>query len=226
VKRSKRYREAVSRIDRTRTYTIEEAVGALKESPAAKFDETVEVCVKLGIDTTQSDQLVRGAFSLPKGIGKQLRVVVFAEGEPAEEAKKAGAMEVGGQELVKKVEEGFMDFDVAIAAPEMMRLVGRLGRVLGPKGLMPSPKSGTVTKDIAAAVREFAAGKIEYRTDKTGNVHAPVGKKSFSKEDLVQNINSFVEHIKASKPAAVRGRFIEKVALSTSMGPGLRLQVN
>jgi len=213
-------------VDKAQALSINEAVDRLKDSPSTKFDETVEVCVKLGVDPAQSDQLVRGSYSLPKGIGKQLRVIVFAEGDVAEQAKEAGAMEAGGQELVKKIEDGFMDFDVAIAVPEMMRVVGRLGRVLGPKGLMPSPKSGTVTKDVAAAVQEFAAGKIEYRTDKTGNVHAPVGKKSFAREDLVENISAFVDHIKASKPAAVKGRFMEKVAVSTTMGPGIKLQIN
>lgn len=226
MKRSKRYREAASKVDSSQMLGIGEAIDKLKDSPSAKFDETVEVCVKLGIDTTQSDQLVRGSYSLPKGIGKQLRVIVFAEGDAAEQARQAGAMEVGGADLVKKIEDGFTDFDVAIAVPEMMRVVGRLGRVLGPKGLMPSPKSGTVTKDVTAAVQEFAAGKIEYRTDKTGNVHVPVGKKSFAKEDLVENISAFVDHIRASKPAAVKGRFLEKVAVSTTMGPGIKLQIN
>ena len=180
--------------------------------------------MKLGIDVRQSDQQLRGSYSLPKGIGKSLRVIVFAQGDKADEAREAGAIEVGDEDLVKKIEDGWMDFDVAIASPDMMRFVGKLGRTLGPKGLMPSPKSGTVTNDVAQAVSEFAAGKIEYRTDNTGNVHVPVGKKSFEAGDLVQNISAFIDHIKASKPTGTKGRFIEKAVVSTTMSPGLRLE--
>lgn len=226
MKHGKRFRQAFAAVDRTKEYSVEEAVGKLKELPSAKFDETVEISLKLGIDPKQSDQLLRGSYSLPKGIGKSMRVIVFAQGEKAEQAKASGAMEVGGQELVKKIEDGWLDFDVAIAAPDMMRFVGRLGRVLGPKGLMPSPKSGTVTDDITTAVREFAAGKVEYRTDSTGNVHAPVGKRSFEAKDLISNISSFLDHITASKPTTAKGRFIEKVVVSTTMGPGLKLQLS
>ena len=168
---------------------------------------------------------MRGTFSLPKGIGKENRVVVFAEGAAAEAARKAGADEVGDDELVKKVEEGWSDFDVAIAHPAMMRKVGKLGRILGPRGLMPSPKSGTVTDDIETAVREFKAGKLEYRTDPTGNVHVGVGKRSFSDEDLTANIEAFIEHIRRTKPAAAKGRFIQKVCLSATMSPGIKLAV-
>ena len=226
MNRSTRYRKSAEGLDRNETYDLPDAIERIKGMPSPKFDETIEVSVKLGIDPRQSDQLVRGSYSLPKGIGKSMRVIVFAEGDKADAAREAGAIEVGGQDLVKKIEDGFLDFDVAIAAPEMMRLVGRLGRTLGPKGLMPSPKSGTVTPDVASAVQEFAAGKIEYRTDNTGNLHIPVGKKSFSPEDLVENITSFLGHIKATRPSAVKGRFIEKIVVSTTMGPGLKLAAN
>jgi len=224
MKRGKRYREALGKIDRQAGLQIEEAVTKLKELPSTNFDETVEVSMKLGVDVRQSDQQLRGAYSLPKGIGKSLRVIVFAQGEKADEAREAGAIEVGDEDLVKKIEDGWMDFDVAIASPDMMRFVGKLGRTLGPKGLMPSPKSGTVTNDVAQAVSEFAAGKVEYRTDNTGNVHVPVGKKSFEAGDLVQNISAFIDHIKASKPTGAKGRFIEKAVVSTTMSPGLRLE--
>ncbi|MBI2193220.1 MAG: 50S ribosomal protein L1 [Planctomycetes bacterium] len=226
MKRSKRYQKAMTQVERTRTYPVPEAVERLKSMPPAKFDETVGLSLKLGVDPKQSDQLLRGSFSLPKGIGKKLRVVVFAQGEKAEKAKAAGAIEVGGQDLVQKIEGGFLDFDVAIAAPDMMRFVGRLGRVLGPKGLMPSPKSGTVTDDVERAVREFSAGKIEYRTDNTGNVHVPVGKRSFPVPDLVENITAFLDFIKASRPSAAKGKFIENVVLSSTMSPGLKLEVS
>ncbi|MDP6118706.1 MAG: 50S ribosomal protein L1 [Planctomycetota bacterium] len=226
MKRSKRYRALAEKIDRNKYYAVTEAIGLIKEFAGAKFDETVEVVFKLGIDPRQSDQQLRGSYSLPKGIGKSMRVLVFAEGEKAEAAKAAGAIETGGQDLVKKVEDGFLDFDVAIAVPEMMRFVGRLGRTLGPKGLMPSPKSGTVTNDVTEAVSEFAAGKIEYRNDSSGNLHIPVGKGSFSAEDLEANVNAFYDHVRSLRPAAVKGRYIEKVVLSCTMGPGLKLDLN
>jgi len=196
-KRSKRYLESINLIDTKKKYELEEAIKLLKSLRLAKFDESVEIVMKLGIDSRQSDQLVRGAISLPKGIGKSLKVVVFASGEKVEIAKKAGAEEVGAEELVKKVEGGWTDFDVAISAPDMMRIVGKLGKVLGPQGKMPSPKSGTVTDDIENAVKEFKAGKIEYRNDAGGNVHALVGKLSFSISDLIENVNTFVKHIHA-----------------------------
>jgi large subunit ribosomal protein L1 len=226
MKRSKRYRALAEKIDRNKYYAVKEAISLLKEFEGTKFDETVEIVFKLGIDPRQSDQQLRGSYSLPKGIGKSMRVLVFAEGEKAEAAKAAGAIEVGGQDLVKKVEDGFLDFDVAIAVPEMMRFVGRLGRTLGPKGMMPSPKSGTVTNDVAQAVAEFAAGKIEYRNDSSGNLHLPVGKCSFSAEDLEANVNAFYDHVRSLRPASVKGRYIEKVVLSPSMGPGLKLDLN
>lgn len=197
----------------------------LKSFKLAKFDESVEVAMKLGIDPKQSDQLVRGSVSLPKGIGRSLKVIVFATGEKATIAKKAGADEVGAEELVKKVEGGWTDFDVAIAASDMMRLVGKLGRVLGPQGKMPSPKSGTVTDDIETAVKEFKAGKLEYRTDAGGNVHSIVGKVSFADKDLEDNINAFVKHIVNSRPASAKGVFVEKVSVSSTMSPGIMLEV-
>lgn len=224
-KRSKRYLESRKIVDSEKKYELKEAVKLLKSFKLAKFDESVEVAMKLGIDPKQSDQLVRGSVSLPKGIGRSLKVVVFAAGEKATVAKKAGADEVGAEELVKKVEGGWTDFDVAIAASDMMRLVGKLGRVLGPQGKMPSPKSGTVTDDIEMAVKEFKAGKIEYRTDAGGNVHSIVGKVSFSDGDLEDNINAFVKHIVNSRPASAKGVFVEKVSVSSTMSPGIMIEV-
>lgn len=224
-KRSKRYLESRKIVDSEKKYELKEAVKLLKSFKLAKFDESVEVAMKLGIDPKQSDQLVRGSVSLPKGIGRSLKVVVFAAGEKATVAKKAGADEVGAEELVKKVEGGWTDFDVAIAASDMMRLVGKLGRVLGPQGKMPSPKSGTVTDDIETAVKEFKAGKLEYRTDAGGNVHSIVGKVSFSDRDLEDNINAFVKHIVNSRPASAKGVFVEKVSVSSTMSPGIMIEV-
>ncbi len=225
AKKSKRYLESVKLVDPKKKYELEDAVVLLKTFKPAKFDESVEVAMKLGIDPKQSDQLIRGSISLPKGIGKSLRVIAFAGGDKAVIAKRAGADEVGAEDLVKKVEGGWTDFDVAIATSDMMRLVGRLGRVLGPQGKMPSPKSGTVTDDIETAVKEFKAGKIEYRTDAGGNVHAIVGKVSFSHKDLEDNINTFVKQIISSRPASAKGVFVENVSLSSTMGPGIMLLV-
>lgn len=224
-KRSKRYLESRNVVDSEKKYELKEAVKILKSFKQAKFDESVEVAMKLGIDPKQSDQLIRGSISLPKGIGKSLKVIVFAAGEKAEIAKKSGADEVGAEDLVKKVEGGWTDFDVAIASSDMMRLVGKLGRVLGPQGKMPSPKSGTVTDDIETAVKEFKAGKIEYRTDAGGNVHSIVGKVSFLEKDLEENISTFVKHIANSRPASAKGVFVEKVSVSSTMSPGIMLQV-
>lgn len=225
AKKSKRYLESVKLVDPKKKYELKDAVVLLKTFKPAKFDESVEVAMKLGIDPKQSDQLIRGSISLPKGIGKSLKVIAFAGGDKAVIAKKAGADEVGAEDLVKKVEGGWTDFDVAIATSDMMRLVGRLGRVLGPQGKMPSPKSGTVTDDIETAVKEFKAGKIEYRTDAGGNVHAIVGKVSFSHKDLEDNINTFVKQIISSRPASAKGVFVENVSLSSTMGPGIMLLV-
>lgn len=225
AKRGKRYIESAKLVDPGKRYELKEAVTLLKSFKSAKFDESVEVSMKLGIDPKQSDQLIRGSISLPKGIGKSLKVIVFASGEKAEIAKKAGADEVGAEELVKKVEGGWTDFDVAIATSDVMRLVGKLGRVLGPQGKMPSPKSGTVTDDVETAVREFKAGKIEYRTDAGGNVHALVGRVSFLPADLEDNINTFIKHIINSRPASAKGIFVENVSISSTMSPGITLQV-
>ncbi len=225
LKRSKRYLESKKIVDSEKKYSLKEAVALLKSFKRTKFDESIEVAMKLGIDPKQSDQLVRGSISLPRGIGRSLKVIVFAAGEKAAIAKKAGADEVGAEELVKKVEGGWTDFDVAIATSDMMRFVGKLGRVLGPQGKMPSPKSGTVTDDIETAVKEFKAGKIEYRTDAGGNVHSIVGKVSFSEGDLEDNINAFVRHIINSRPASAKGIFVEKVSVSSTMSPGIMLEV-
>ncbi|MDG1490299.1 MAG: 50S ribosomal protein L1 [Planctomycetota bacterium] len=219
-KHSKRYREAASRIDRESHYMPNEAFDMLKSLPAPKFDETVEVAVRLGIDPRKTDQLVRGAVSLPKGLGKTVKVVVFAEGDKAEAAREAGADEVGSDDLAAKIQGGWMDFDVVIASPDMMKHVGKLGKVLGPQGKMPSPKSGTVTPNVAEAVTEFKAGKVEFRTDAGGNVHAPLGKRSFSTEDLVENLSAFMNHLSGMRPAAVKGTFVRRISVSTTMSPG------
>ncbi len=222
--RSKRYVESDKLVEKSKVYEVKEAVTVLKTLKKAKFDETVDIVMKLGVDPKHSDQLVRGSFSLPKGIGKEVRVAVFAgSADKIEMAQSAGAIEAGGDDLLKKVEGGWMDFDVAISTPDMMGKVGKLGRVLGPQGKMPSPKSGTVTNDIQTAVREFKEGKIEYRTDAGGNVHVPVGKTSFPDEDLVENIKSFIKHIVSNKPPAAKGTFVQKIFISSTMGPGLRV---
>jgi len=220
VKHSKRYLTAAARVEREKLYEPHEALALLKGLPGAKFDETVELAVNLGIDPRKSDQLVRGAVSLPKGLGKKVRVVVFAEGERAEAARAAGADEVGSAELAEKISGGWTDFDICIASPDMMKHVGKLGKVLGPQGKMPSPKSGTVTPDVAQAVGEFKAGKVEFRTDAGGNVHVPLGKRSFATEDLEANLRAFLDHLSSLRPAAVKGVFMRKISVSTTMGPG------
>jgi len=220
VKHSKRFRNAAARVDRSRLYPPSEALALLKGLPAAKFDETVELAVSLGIDPRKSDQLVRGAVSLPKGLGKDVKVIVFAEGDKAEAARAAGADEVGSAELAEKIAGGWTDFDICIASPDMMRHVGKLGKVLGPQGKMPSPKSGTVTPDVAKAVTEFKAGKVEFRTDAGGNVHVPLGKRSFPAEDLEANLRAFLDHLLTLRPAAVKGVYMRKISVSTTMGPG------
>jgi large subunit ribosomal protein L1 len=221
VKHSKRYLQAAAQVDRTRLYDPSEALQLIKSLPPAKFDESVEVAVRLGIDPRKTDQLVRGAVSLPKGLGKTVRVVVFAEGDKVEAAREAGADVVGAADLADRIQAGWMDFDIVIASPDMMKHVGKLGKVLGPQGKMPSPKSGTVTPDVATAVREFKAGKVEFRTDAGGNVHAAVGKRSFSTDDLLANLRAFLEHVSSLRPPAVKGEFFRKISLSTSMGPGV-----
>jgi large subunit ribosomal protein L1 len=222
--RSKRYVVSSRAVEKSKEYEIKEAVSIVKAFEKAKFDEAVDIVMKLGVDPKHSDQLVRGSFSLPKGIGKEVRVVVFASGDDkVEMALTAGAVEAGGDDLLKKVEGGWLDFDVAISTPDMMGKVGKLGRVLGPQGKMPSPKSGTVTNDILNTVKEFKEGKIEYRTDAGGNVHVPVGKISFPDEDLVENITSFIKHIVSNRPSAAKGTFVQKISISSSMGPGVRI---
>ena len=221
--RSKRYRKAAEGIDRERLLSVEEAVKVIKGRATTKFDESVEVAIKLDIDTKQSDQLVRGSLSLPNGIGKSVRVIAFCDGDEARAAKENGALEVGTEELANKIQQGWMEFDVAIAHPKMMRFVGKLGKVLGPKGLMPSPKSGTVTDKVADAVREFAAGKIEFRNDKEGNVHMVVGKASFTEEKLIANVSAAIHHIVTIRPPGAKGEYITGIGLSTTMGPGVRL---
>ena len=223
VKRSKRYQEAVGLVDSEKVYEVDDAVDLLKTLPKANFDEAVEVAVRLGIDPSKTDQLIRGAVSLPNGLGKNIKVIVFAEGDKAEEAKAAGADEVGSEDLAEKIAGGWADFDIVIASPDMMKHVGKLGRVLGPSGKMPSPKSGTVTPDVAAAVGEFKAGKVEFRTDAGGSVHAPVGRASFSSEALVENLTTFLDHLSSMRPASQKGQYLRKVSLSTTMSPGLRI---
>jgi large subunit ribosomal protein L1 len=225
-KPSRRYRELAAKVTPDKSYSLTEAITILKSGgKKAKFDESVDLAIKLDIDTKQADQLVRGSFSLPKGTGKTLRVICFAEGAIAEAARKAGATEAGGEDLAKRVEAGWLDFDVAIAHPATMRYVGRLGKVLGPKGLMPSPKSGTVTTDVAKAVQEFAAGKIEFRNDSFGNIHVTVGKLSFKPEDLEANVKAMLDHVIALRPATVKGNYFRKASLTSTMGPGVRLAV-
>lgn len=225
VKGSKRYRKAAAQVDPAKTHTVEQAVTILKTLPATKFDETVDLVVRLNIDLKKTEGGVRGTMSLPHGLGKAKTVIVFAEGDLAAAAKAAGAIEAGGEELVTRVMGGWTEFDVAVAHPSMMRHVGKLGRVLGPQGKMPSPKSGTVTDNVAQAVREFAAGKIEYRTDAAGNVHVPVGKRSFEPVKLVQNIQAVLDALTASRPAAVKGTYFRVASISSTMSPGLRLSV-
>ncbi len=203
---------------------LSSAVKTLKSFKGPNFDQTVEVCLHLGIDPKQADQAIRGSISLPHGLGKTKRVVAFCSDAAAKEALAAGAIDAGGEELVGRIEKGWMDFDVAVASPDMMRVVSKLGKALGPKGLMPSPKAGTVTPNVAEAVKEYAAGKVEYRNDKNGNVHAPVGKMSFGESELAENIQTFVETIEKSKPSSVKGRFIKKIAISATMTPSVLLK--
>ena len=219
----KRYREAVAKHDGEREVMPADAVRILKEQPDAKFDETIEVAFRLGIDPRKADQMVRGTVSLPNGTGKSVRVAAFAVGEKAREAKEAGADVVGGEELVEEVMKGTIDFDAAVATPDMMASVGKAGRVLGPRGLMPNPKTGTVTSDIAKAVTEIKGGKVEYRSDRTGNVHLIIGKKSFDERALYENYLAVVDEILRAKPSTAKGRYIKSLALSSTMGPSVRV---
>ena len=219
----KRYVEARGAVDRERSYSPVEAVRMLKEAPAAKFDETVEVHFRLGLNVRHADEQLRGTLMLPHGTGKDVRVAVFAEGDKAREAQDAGADVVGSADLAKRIEEGFTEFDVAIATPDQMGNVGRLGRILGPRGLMPNPKTGTVTFDVAKAVGDAKAGKLEYRTDRGANVHVAIGKKSFDERQLVENYAALIEEIVRAKPAAAKGRYIKKITLTSTMGPGIHV---
>ncbi len=221
--RSKRYRKMVEGLDSQKRHTAEEAVKLLKSRANAKFDESVELAINLAIDTKQADQLVRGSLSLPHGIGKSVRVIAFAEGPDAEAARAAGAMEVGAQDLADKILGGWLDFDVAVAHPNMMKFVGKLGKALGPKGLMPSPKSGTVTPNVGQAVKEFSAGKIEFRNDKEGNVHMLVGKISFPEDKLTDNVKAALAHIIGQRSTSQKNDFVLGVSLSSTMGPGIKL---
>lgn len=202
-----------------------QAVSTLKKFKAPKFDQTVEVCVHLGIDPRQADQAIRGSVALPAGIGKTKKVIAFCPPERVDEAKAAGAIEAGGEELVGKIEKGWFDFDVAVSTPDMMRVISKLGRVLGPKGLMPSPKAGTVTPDVSQAVKDYSAGKVEYRNDKGGNVHAPIGKMSFAEGDLLANLEHFIRTIEGLRPSSVKGQYIKKIAISGTMTPSVLVEL-
>jgi large subunit ribosomal protein L1 len=223
MKHGKNYKNALAQVDREELLTVPEAVGKVKTLAHAKFDETVELAVRLGVDPRKAEQIVRGTISLPAGTGKTNRVAVFAAGEAAQAARDAGADIVGAEDLVAKVAGGFLDFDIAIATPDMMGQVGGLGRVLGPRGLMPNPKTGTVTTDVAKAVSEFKGGRVEYRTDKIGNVQLRVGKVSFSLEDLVRNVVAVIDELVRVKPASAKGRYLVSVTVSSTMGPGVKI---
>jgi large subunit ribosomal protein L1 len=220
---SKRYDAASAKIDAEKTYTVEEAIDTLKAMPAAKFDESVDLSFRLGVDPKHADQMVRGAVVLPNGIGKSVRVAVFAKGEKEREAREAGADVVGAEDLVERVQGGFMEFDTTVATPDLMGQVGRLGKVLGPRGLMPNPKLGTVTFDVGRAVREAKAGKVEFRVDKAGNIHVPIGKRSFTPEKLVANALALIEAIVRAKPAAAKGTYLRTLTVSSTMSPGVKI---
>src|ERR1043166_5695061 len=222
---SKRYDAAAAKVAADKQHSLEEAIGVLKSMPAAKFDESVDLSFRLGVDPKHADQMVRGAVVLPHGIGKSVRVAVFAKGEKEREAREAGADVVGAEDLVERIQGGWLDFDSAIATPDLMGQVGRLGKVLGPRGLMPNPKLGTVTFDVGRAVREIKAGKVEFRVDKAGNVHVPLGKKSFEEPHLVANTMALLEAIVRAKPSAAKGQYLRSVTVSSTMGPGIHLDV-
>lgn len=226
MKHGKKYTDGAKLIDRTNLYTTKEALDLVAQTAKAKFDETVEVHVRLGVDSRHADQQVRGAVILPNGTGKNVKVAVFAKGDLAKAAEDAGADIVGDADLVQKIQGGWMDFDVAIASPDMMGFVGRLGKILGPRGLMPSPKAGTVTMDVAKAVQEAKAGKIEYRLDKTNIIHCPIGKVSFGTDKLTENFNALLDAIIKAKPEAAKGQYIRSCAVASTMGPGVRINPN
>jgi len=223
VAQSKRMKQASALVDRDKSYALREAVELLKAAPSAKFDESVDLAVNLGVDPKHADQMVRGGIVLPHGTGKTVRILVFAKGEKEKEAQAAGADYVGGDDLAKKIQEGWLDFDRVIATPDMMGVVGRLGKVLGPRGLMPNPKLGTVTMDVGRAIGEQKSGKVEYRVEKAGIVHVSVGKKSFSVEQLVDNSTALIDALVRAKPSSAKGTYLKKIAISTTMGPGVRI---
>ncbi|AAR36258.1 50S ribosomal protein L1 [Geobacter sulfurreducens] len=223
---AKKHREALAKIDRSRTYPLVEGIESVKSAAYAKFDETVEVAVRLGVDPRHADQMVRGAVVLPNGLGKDVRVLVFAKGEKEKEAREAGADYVGAEDLVTKIQEGWFEFDTAIATPDMMGVVGKIGKLLGPRGLMPNPKVGTVTFDVGRAVKESKAGKVEFRVEKAGIVHAPVGKVSFDADKLKENLLALVEALLKAKPSAAKGTYVKKISISSTMGPGLNLDIS
>lgn len=224
MKKGKRYVESAKLVDCTNLYDVDEAVSILKKTASAKFDETIEAHIRLGVDGRHADQQVRGAVVLPHGTGKTVRVLVFAKGDKVAEAEAAGADFVGGDELVPRIQkEGWLDFDVVVATPDMMGIVGRLGRILGPKGLMPNPKAGTVTMDVTKAINDIKAGKIEYRLDKSNIIHVPIGKASFTEEQLADNFHTLIGAINKAKPAAAKGQYLKSVVVSSTMGPGIKL---
>jgi len=226
MKHGKKFTDATRRYDRDQLHTPGEALDLAKRLAPAKFDETVELAVRLGVDPRKADQIVRGTVALPAGTGKDVRVAVFATGDAAAAARAAGADHVGADDLAASVEGGMLDFDVAIATPDLMPMVGRLGRVLGPRGLMPNPKTGTVTTDVAKAVEDFKGGKVEYRTDRYGNIHVPLGKVSFEPAALSQNFRAVLEELQRAKPASAKGRYIRKISVASTMGPGIRIDPN
>ncbi len=227
MKMSKKYAESVKSYDRSKSYDIAEATRIALETAKAKFDETIELHVRLGVDPRQADQQVRGVLVLPNGTGKTVRVLVIAKGDKADAAQAAGADYVGAEETIQRIQsQNWFDFDVMITTPDMMGMVGRIGRILGPKGLMPNPKSGTVTMDVAKAVKEVKAGKVEYRLDKTAIIHVPIGKKSFGAEKIIENLNALMDAIVKAKPAAAKGQYIKSVTISSTMGPGVKIAYN
>ena len=224
--RSKRYNQAFSKIDRSREYSVEEAVKIMKELAKARFDETVEIAMRLGVDPRHADQNVRGTVSLPNGTGKKVRILVLSKGDKVDQALKAGADYAGLEDYVEKIKKGWLDFDVVVASPDVMSVVGRLGKILGTRGLMPNPKSGTVTMEIESAVKEIKAGKIDFRVDKTGIIHSGIGKVSFDNEKLVENVKTFINTIMKLKPVASKGTYLRSISLSSTMGPGIYLERN
>src|SRR5690625_3618224 len=221
--KGKKYQEAVQKVDREKEYTVQEALELVKETAPARFDETVEVAFRLGVDPKKADQQIRGAIVLPHGTGKTQRVLVFAKGEKVKEAEDAGADYVGDQDLINQINQGWLDFDVVVATPDMMAEVGKLGRILGPKGLMPNPKTGTVTFDVGKAVQEIKAGKVEYRVDKSANVHVPIGKVSFDDEKLIENFETIVDTIVRAKPQSSKGTYLRNIVITSTMGPGIKI---